>query len=152
MARTKSQAQKHQQGSRDTPQKARKTTRPWQQLKGKLETKRGNTAKKTTKTSPVKRPHRWRKGTVALREIRRIQKRTNLLIPKLSFSRLVRQICQDQGEELRFQSSALSALQEAAEAYLCRLFEDTQLCAIHARRVTIMPKDMQLSLRIRGEN
>ncbi|CAI9572515.1 unnamed protein product [Staurois parvus] len=90
-------------------------------------------------------------GTVALREIRRYQKSTELLIRKLPFQRLVREIAQDFKTDLRFQSSAVMALQEAAEAYLVGLFEDTNLCAIHAKRVTIMPKDIQLARRIRGE-
>ena len=90
-------------------------------------------------------------GTVALREIRRYQKSTELLIRKLPFQRLIREIAQDFKTELRFQSSAVLALQEAAEAYLVGLFEDTNLCAIHAKRVTIMPKDIQLARRIRGE-
>lgn len=102
------------------------------------------------------RRHRFRPGTVALREIRKYQRSTDLLIRKLPFQRLVREICEDvkrstQDEPVRFQSSALLALQEAAEAYLVGLFEDTNLCAIHARRVTIMPRDMQLARRIRGE-
>ena len=99
----------------------------------------------------VKKPHRYRPGTVALREIRRFQKTTELLIKKLPFQRLVRDIARDFKSDLRFQSSALGALQEAAEAYLVGLFEDTNLCAIHAKRITIMPKDMQLARRIRGE-
>uniref|UniRef100_A0A8C8UG46 Core Histone H2A/H2B/H3 domain-containing protein n=1 Tax=Peromyscus maniculatus bairdii TaxID=230844 RepID=A0A8C8UG46_PERMB len=78
-------------------------------------------------TGGVKKPHRYRPGTVALREIRRYQKSTELLIRKLPFQRL------------------------ANEAYLVGLFEDTNLCAIHAKRVTIMPKDIQLARRIRGE-
>ncbi|KAK2717236.1 hypothetical protein QYM36_007379 [Artemia franciscana] len=65
--------------------------------------------------------------------------------------RLVREIAQDFKTDLRFQSSAVMALQEASEAYLVGLFEDTNLCAIHAKRVTIMPKDIQLARRIRGE-
>merc|ERR1712189_69973 len=89
--------------------------------------------------------------TVALREIRRYQKSTELLIRKLPFQRLVREIAQDFKTGLRFQSSAVMALQEASEAYLVGLFEDTNLCAIHAKRVTIMPKDIQLARRIRGE-
>jgi len=99
----------------------------------------------------VKKPHRFRPGTVALREIRKYQKSTELLIRKLPFQRLVREIAQDIKYDLRFQSSALLALQEASETYLVGLFEDTNLCAIHARRVTIMPKDIQLARRIRGE-
>jgi len=107
---------------------------------------------------------------VALREIRKYQKSTELLIRKLPFQRcvpsmppslkrqpshslcsLVREIAQDFKSDLRFQSSAILALQEASEAYLVGLFEDTNLCAIHAKRVTIMPKDVQLARRIRGE-
>ena len=99
----------------------------------------------------VKPPHRYRPGTVALREIRRYQKTTELLIRKLPFQRLVREIAQDFKSDLRFQSSAVMALQEASEAYLVGLFEDTNLCAIHAKRVTIMPRDIQLARRIRGE-
>lgn len=96
---------------------------------------------------------RYRPGTVALREIRAYQKSTDLLIPRLPFSRLIKEIAQTSSATvgLRFQSSALMALQEAAEAYLVQLFEDCVLCAIHARRVTIMPKDMVLARRIRGE-
>ncbi|KAF9809276.1 hypothetical protein SFRURICE_015739, partial [Spodoptera frugiperda] len=102
-------------------------------------------------TGGVKKPHRYRPGTVALREIRRYQKSTELLIRKLPFQRLVREIAQDFKTDLRFQSSAVMALQEASEAYLVGLFEDTNLCAIHAKRVTIMPKDIQLARRVRGE-
>ena len=86
-----------------------------------------------------------------MREIRRYQKTTDLLLKKAPFQRLVREVAQDFKTDLRFQSSAVMALQEASEAYLVGLFEDTNLCAIHARRVTIMPKDMQLARRIRGE-
>ena len=102
-------------------------------------------------TGGVKKPHRYRPGTVALREIRRYQKSTELLIRKLPFQRLVREIAQEFKTDLRFQGSAVLALQEAAESYLVGLFEDTNLCAIHAKRVTIMPKDIQLARRIRGE-
>uniref|UniRef100_A0A9L0JXD5 Core Histone H2A/H2B/H3 domain-containing protein n=1 Tax=Equus asinus TaxID=9793 RepID=A0A9L0JXD5_EQUAS len=100
---------------------------------------------------PSHPPARFRPGTVALREIRRYQKSTELLIRKLPFQRLVREIAQDFKTDLRFQSAAIGALQEASEAYLVGLFEDTNLCAIHAKRVTIMPKDIQLARRIRGE-
>ena len=95
--------------------------------------------------------HRYRPGTVALREIRRYQKSTEMLIRKLPFQRLVREIAAEFKTDLRFQSEAVFALQEAAEAYLVGLFEDTNLCAIHGKRVTIMPKDIQLARRIRGE-
>merc|ERR1711957_615925 len=98
-----------------------------------------------------KKPHRYRPGTVALREIRKFQKTTDLLIRKLPFQRLVKEIAHEVKSDVRFQSTAILALQEATEAYLVSLFEDTNLCAIHAERVTIMPKDIQLARRIRGE-
>jgi histone H3 len=111
----------------------------------------------------IKKPHRYRPGTVALREIRRYQKGTELLIRKKPFQRLVREIMQDLPRRYarlphygqveppdRWQSTALLALQEAAEAFLIGFFEDTNECAIHAKRVTIMPKDMHLVKRIRN--
>ncbi|KAF9222991.1 histone 3 [Gyrodon lividus] len=132
-----------------TKQTARKTTggkAPRKQLAAKA------TRKTTAQTTGgVKKPHRFRPGTVALREIRRYQKSTELLIRKLPFQRLVREIAQDFKTDLRFQSSAVMALQEAAEAYLVSLFEDTNLAAIHAKRVTIQPKDLALARRLRGE-
>jgi len=97
-----------------------------------------------------RRPHRYRPGQVALREIRRYQKSTELLIRKLPFQRLVRELAQEIKTDLRFQGSALLALQEASEAYLVTVFEDTQLCAIHRGNVTIQPKDMQLARRLRA--
>ena len=97
------------------------------------------------------KPHRYRAGTVALHDICHFQQSTALLIRKLPFQRLVREITQDFKTDLRFQSAAILCLQEAAEAYLVGLFEDTNLCAIHARQVTIMPKDIQLARRIQGE-
>ena len=132
MARTKQTARKSTGGKAPRKQLATKAAR---------------------KSAPdgVKKPHRFRPGTVALREIRRYQKSTELLIRRLPFQRLVREIAQDFKTDLRFQSSAVAALQEASEAYLVGLFEDTNLCAIHAKRVTIMPKDIQLARRIRGE-
>ncbi|KAM3863099.1 histone H3.3A-like [Diretmus argenteus] len=107
--------------------------------------------KSVPSTGGVKKPHRYRPGTVALREIRQYQKSTELLIRKLPFQRLVKEIAQYFRPGFRFQSAAIGALQEASEAYLVGLFEDTNMCAIHAKRVTIMPKDMQLAKRIRGE-
>ena len=101
---------------------------------------------------------RCRPGTVALKQIRQYQKSTELLIRKLPFQRLVREIAGDSEvvrsplcSRVRFQSAAVMALQEATEAYLVGLFEDSNLCAIHARRVTIMPKDVRLARGIRGE-
>ena len=114
----------------------------------------GKTPKKsfaTKKLVGLKKPHRYKPGTVALREIRKFQKSTDLLIRKLPFQRLVREIAMGFKSDLRFQSNAILALQEAAETYLIGLFEDTNLCAIHASRVTIMSKDIQLARRIRGE-
>ena len=104
-------------------------------------------------TGAVKKPHRYRPGTVALREIRKFQKSTIFLLRKLPFQRLVKELTQtyEYRKQYRFQITALMALQGAAEAYLVGLFEDTNICAIHAKRVTIMAKDMQLARRIRGE-
>ncbi|CAL1700740.1 unnamed protein product [Somion occarium] len=101
---------------------------------------------------------RYRPGTVALREIRKYQKSTDLLLRKLPFSRVVREITLEMTTDqngipasaLRWQSSAILALQEATEAFLVHLFEDANLCAIHAKRVTIMQRDIQLARRIRG--
>ena len=100
--------------------------------------------------------HRFRPGTVALREIRRYQKSTNLLIPGAPFLKVVREIIEKlQAERLtevkRVQASAVHALQEATESYLVRLFEDSNRCAIHAKRVTVSQKDIALARRIRGD-
>jgi len=105
-----------------------------------------------------KKRRRFRPGTVALREIRKYQKSTDLLIRKLPFSRVVKEIAMDMttgmneyGDRgLRWQTSAILALQEATEAYLVHLFEDANLCAIHAKRVTLMTRDIHLARRIRG--
>ena len=113
---------------------------------------KGKKGIKALHVAGVKKTHRrFRPGTVALREIRRYQRSTDLLIPKLPFQRVVRELAEDNHADIRFQSAAIAALQEAGEAYLVGLFEDTNLCAIHAKRVTIMSKDMQLTRRIRGE-
>ncbi len=100
----------------------------------------------------VKKPHCYRPGTVALREIRKYQKSTKLLIRKAPFQRLVGEIAFDFKSDLRMQSTAVLALQEVLEAYLVCLFEDTNLCAMHGKRVTITLKDMQLARRIQGED
>ncbi|KAK3343955.1 histone H3 [Lasiosphaeria hispida] len=120
MARTKQTARKSTGGKAPRKQLASKAAR-----------------KSAPSTGGVKKPHRYKPGTVALREIRRYQKSTELLIRKLPFQRLVREIAQDFKSDLRFQSSAIGALQESVESYLVSLFEDTNLCAIHAKRVTI---------------
>ena len=134
MARTKQTARKSTGGKAPRKELATKSAR-----------------KSVPDTGGVKKPRRYRPGTVALRQIRKYQKSTDLLIRKLPFQRLVREIAHDMKIDVRFQSTALLALQEAAEAYVVGLFEDTNMCAIHANRVTIQPKDMQLARRIRGE-
>ena len=98
-----------------------------------------------------KRKIRFKPGTVALREIKRYQRQTDLLLPRAPFQRVVRSLCSDIDSDLRFAPQALIALQEAAEAYLTGVFEDANLCAIHANRVTILKKDMELARRIRGD-
>ena len=135
MARTKQTARKSTGGKAPRKQLATKAAR-----------------KSAPATGGVKKPHRFRPGTVALREIRRYQKSTELLLRKLPFQRLVREVASEFKNDLRFQASAIAALQEATEAYMVSLFEDSNLCAIHGKRVTIMPKDLQLARRIRGEN
>lgn len=134
MARTKQTARKSTGGKAPRKQLAHKAAR-----------------KSAPATGGVKKPHRYRPGTVALREIRKYQKSTELLMRKLPFQRLVREIAQDFKSDLRFQGSAIMALQEASEAYIVSLMEDTNLCAIHAKRVTIMPNDIKLARRLRGE-
>ena len=96
-------------------------------------------------------PHRYQPGMVALREIWRYQKSTDLLICKLPFQRLVHEILQGFGVGFRVTPAMVMALQEAAEAYLVQLLEDSNLCAIHAKCITIQPKDIQLARRIHGE-
>jgi histone H3 len=99
----------------------------------------------------IQKPRRFRPGTVALREIRKYQKSTEMLIRKLPFQRVAREVATEWLPQCRMQGSALLALQEATEAYLVGLMEDSQLCAVHAKRITVMPKDMHLAKRIRGE-
>ena len=134
MARTKQTARKSTGGKAPRKQLATKGAR-----------------KSAPATGGVKKPHRYQPGTVALREIRRYQKSSDLLLRKAPFQRLIREIAQDFKNDVRFTSTSVLATQEAAEAYLVGLDEDTNLCAIHAKRVTIMPKDIQLARRIRGE-
>ncbi|XP_029940488.1 histone H3-like centromeric protein A isoform X2 [Salarias fasciatus] len=115
--------------------------------------------RRTGGRAPADRPpatprrKRFRPGTRALMEIRKFQKSTNLLLRKAPFFRLVREVCQMQcSVPLRWNVYALLALQEAAEAFLVMLLADANLCAIHARRVTIYPRDIQLARRIRGQD
>ena len=134
MARTKQTARKSTGGKAPRKAQATKAAR-----------------KAAPATGGVKKPYRFRPGTVALREIRKYQGSVGLLVRKAPFQKLVREVAQDFQNDLRFQSHAIMALQEASEGYLVHLFEDTNLCAIHGKRVTIMPKDIQLARRIRGE-
>lgn len=136
MARTKQTARKSMGGKAPRKQIAQKAARK---------------SAVPSSAAGSKKTHRYRPGTVALREIRRYQKSTELLIRKLPFQRLVREIAQETKSDLRFQSTAIAALQEAAEAYLVSLFEDVNMCALHTKRVTIMVRDIKLARRIRGE-
>lgn len=134
-----------------TKQTARKATLGQKKTAGKVPVAKLPSAKRKFKFPSIKeRKKRVRPGEKALKEIRQYQKSSELLIRKLPFQRLVREIVANLQKELRFQSTALLALQEAAEAYLVGLFEDTNACAIHAKRVTIKPSDMLLAQRIRG--
>ena len=113
-------------------------------------------------TGGIKKPHRYRSGMVALREIRRYQASTENLIKCTPFQKLLREISQEfricpdgpgtSSVQVRFQSTAIAALQEAAENYIVGLFEDLNLLTIHARQVTIMPRDIRLALRICGDH
>ena len=134
MARTKQLANKSTGGKAPRKQLASKAAR--------------KSAGSIAGSKPVKR---FRPGTVALREIRKYQKSTELLLRKGPLQRLVREIAGDYVGEKKFQSQALMALQEATESFMVSMFEDSNLCALHAKRVTIMPKDMVLARRIRGD-
>jgi histone H3 len=105
-------------------------------------------AKKGPGSGVVKKRHRWRAGTVALREIRKFQRSTSLLLPRLTFSRCVREIARDYQNNLRFSAAAMDAIQEAAEAYLVKLAEHAQLEAVHAKRLTVQPSDMHIAMRL----
>ncbi|XP_071435846.1 histone H3-like centromeric protein A isoform X2 [Pithys albifrons albifrons] len=101
---------------------------------------------------PERRARRSRPGQRALQEIRKFQTTTRLLLRPTPFARLVRELCLffTRGVDYRWQSMAILALQEAAEAFTVRLLEDAYLCTLHARRVTLFPKDLQLARRLRG--
>jgi len=100
----------------------------------------------------IKKPHRFRPGTVALREIRRYQKSSDLLMRKMPFYRLVREIAEDFHRDLRFTGTALSALQEASESFLVHLFEDVNYVTIDKKKVTISPREMKLVMALRTTN
>ncbi|XP_030664549.1 histone H3.Y-like [Nomascus leucogenys] len=131
----------------DIKQNTHKAT-TWEAPRKPLATKAAG--KRAPPTGGIKKPHGYRPGTLTLYKIRKYQKSTQLLLRKLHVQYLVREIAQAISPDLRFQSAATSALQEPSEAYLVRLFEDTNLCAIHARHVTFTPRDMQLACRLRG--
>ena len=99
----------------------------------------------------TRKSSRFRPGTVALREIRRYQRSTELLIPKAPFQRLVKEILLDVSttDVHRIQAGALNALHEAAEQFMVQTFDDANLCAIHASRSTVMKKDLLLAKRIK---
>ena len=118
-------------------------TRQWRRRRGEYKRSIGFLIKKRC----------FRPGTLPLREIRRYQKSNDLLIKKAPFIRLVKEILHGKLDktEIRKQCIAVEALQEAAEYYITNLFDDANLCALHAKRITLQPKDMQLAMRIRGE-
>mmetsp|Transcript_22144 Transcript_22144/g.56766 ORF Transcript_22144/g.56766 Transcript_22144/m.56766 type:complete len:150 (+) Transcript_22144:303-752(+) len=141
MARVKQKFASRQRSNPTSPSPAKKTPLKFKTQKPARPAKGG----------PQDKPHRWRPGTVALREIRKYQKSTDLLIRKLPFARVVREITLNVSQEpMRWTAEALLAIQEATEDFMVHLFNDTNLCCIHAKRVTIMPKDLQLARRIRG--
>ena len=111
---------------------------------------RPSKAVKKAKSIEVAPVRKYKPGTVALRDIRRYQKGTEVLLRKLPFQRLVREIAQGDKDGVRFAASAVMAMQEATEAHIINLFADTCLCAIHGKRVTIQPRDLRLALRLRG--
>ena len=124
--------------------------------KGKEKTKRPTYGKKQPRSQAGNppsqhQPYRYQPGTVVLREIREYQRSTDLVICKLPFQHLVNEIVQGFNTEFRVMPAMVMALQEAAEAYLVQLLEDSNLCAIHAKHVTIQPKDIQLARWICGE-
>lgn len=154
MARTKHMARKFDPTlARGTPGRKSLATKALKMTAMAAAMAAAKTAPVAIASTGVRKKHRYHPGTLALREIRRYQKSTDLLIKKMPFQRLVRELAQDMNiiRDLRFQSSAILALQEAAESFLIQVFSDTNLCALHAKRVTITPKDMQLARRLAGE-
>lgn len=124
---------------------------PRTKLQAKTEKNKKKTKNNSPKAEKERKKRRFRPGTKALMEIKRFQKGKELLVPRLPFHRLCREITKIEDPELRYQPQALQALQEASEAYMVGLFEDSLLCSLHANRMTVMDKDMKLALRIRGD-
>lgn len=121
-------------------------------LRGQIK-QQGNSGPKYVTTSTVTRTRHYRSGTVALRQIKQYQKTAELLIPRRPFQLYVREITDlEDNRGWRWTAIALNAIHEAAEAHLVGLFEDAMLCALHAKRVTLMPRDIQLARRLRGEH
>ena len=115
----------------------------------------------TPATGGYRKPHQYQPGILALREIRRYQQSTECLIKRTPFQKIIREISQEYQVcpdgpgtpvQVHFQSTAIAALQEAAENFIVGLFEDVSLLAVHAKGVTVMPKDIRLALRIRGDH
>ena len=123
-----------------------------QEVSKKISSKSKSIKKASGADQKEKKKFRWRPGTVVLREIKRYQRSTEMLLRRTPFQRIVREIAKEYNPDFRWQPNALLAIQEATEQYLVGLFEDTNLCAIHAKRVTISKKDMDLARRIRGDN
>jgi histone H3 len=125
--------------------------RPRKQAASRKTHKAGQLAAKAAPKSSIKRAHRWRPGTVALREIRKYQASTDNVVQKAPFVRLVREVAGNLKENMRMSKSALEALQEATELHIVSLLADANLCCVHAKRVTLFPKDVVLAMRLRGE-
>ncbi|KAJ5079986.1 histone H3-like 5-related [Anaeramoeba ignava] len=141
-AREGQKGHKTAQKGHKTAQKGHKTAQKGQKARKGHKAVKQTAAKKQRKTKP---------GTVAVREIKKFQKSTELLLRKLPFQRLVREIAQEHKADLRFQTAAIAALQEATEAFIVDVLEDTNLCALHAKRVTIMRSDLDLVRKIRTD-
>ena len=128
--------------SKQTAIKSKSARRSLGQKKGKKAPRSSQGAKKS---------FRWKPGTVALREVKRLQKSTELLVQKAPFARLVREVAEQHKAGLRFQAAAIAAIQDATESFVVSLLSDANLSALHANRVTAMPRDLQLVRRLRGE-
>jgi histone H3 len=135
--------------TKQTPVKGGIATRSTSELAKKFAKKNS-----TPKVGGIKKPRRYRPGVKALREIRKMQKSTTPCIPFAPFTRFIKEINQElhPKNQYRYQESAIQSMREAAESYCVSLFEDANRCAIHAKRVTITPKDIALARRIRGEH
>ena len=131
-----------------TPKKAGLSSKAAKELSKKVARKHS-----TPKVGGIKKPRRYRPGVQALREIRKMQKSTTPCIPFAPFTRFVKEIAHELApkKQYRFQESAIQAIRESAEKHIITLMEDANLCAIHAKRITIQPRDIMLARRIRGD-